>query len=196
MDPSHLGPPQADVLIGQTIGNYLVTQKLGEGGMGRSIWPSTRRSARRSRSRSCTPSSRTNQEVAARFFNEAKAVNDIGHPNIVDIVDFGILQQGHGHPQLVYFIMEYLAGAHARAADPRRVADAARARAVDRAAGRRRARRVAPLRHRPPRPQARQHHPDRRAAARRDFVKLLDFGIAKLTGEQAKGSQPHAHRAS
>ena len=52
----------------------------------------------------------TNQEVAARFFNEAKAVNDIGHPNIVDIVDFGIIQAGVNREQLVYFIMEYLGG--------------------------------------------------------------------------------------
>src|SRR6185369_5322044 len=52
----------------------------------------------------------SNQDVAARFFNEAKAVNDIGHPNIVDIVDFGIIQAGPGREQLVYFIMEYLAG--------------------------------------------------------------------------------------
>ena len=33
MDPQ-AGPSSADILIGQTVGNYLVTQKLGEGGMG------------------------------------------------------------------------------------------------------------------------------------------------------------------
>ena len=57
----------------------------------------------------------TNPEVVERFFNEAKAVNAIGHPNIVDIVDYGVIQTGpRGRDQLVYFIMEYLVGADAR----------------------------------------------------------------------------------
>jgi hypothetical protein len=30
-------------------------------------------------------------EIINRFFNEAEAVNDIQHPNIVDIIDFGTL---------------------------------------------------------------------------------------------------------
>ena len=33
------------------------------------------------------------EDIVSRFFNEAKAVNDIGHPNIVDIVDFGMLTE-------------------------------------------------------------------------------------------------------
>ena len=36
----------------------------------------------------------SNPDVVARFFNEAKAVNDIAHPNIVDIIDYGVLTTG------------------------------------------------------------------------------------------------------
>src|SRR5690606_3921633 len=54
----------------------------------------------------------SNPEVAERFFTEAKAVNAIGHPNIVDVVDYGVLETTgpSGRDRLVYFIMEYLHG--------------------------------------------------------------------------------------
>src|SRR5690606_19043244 len=48
-------------------------------------------------------------EVVSRFFTEAKAVNDIQHPNIVDIIDYGALAQDDG-TQAVYFMMEFLDG--------------------------------------------------------------------------------------
>jgi len=44
-------------------------------------------------------------EIVARFFNEAKAIHMIHHENIVEILDFG--QTADGQP---YFIMEFLAG--------------------------------------------------------------------------------------
>src|SRR5215218_9254882 len=109
MDP-HSGASSPDQIIGQTVGNYLVTQKLGEGGMG-SVYLAEHPSIGKKVALKVLHSEfSTNQEVAARFFNEAKAVNDIGHPNIVDIIDFGIIQAGVNREQLVYFIMEYLAG--------------------------------------------------------------------------------------
>ena len=186
MDPQQ-GPPQPDLLIGQTIGNYLVTQKLGEGGMG-SVYLAEHPSIGKKVALKVLHSEfSTNQEVAARFFHEAKAVNDIGHPNIVDIVDFGILQAAGGRDQLVYFIMEYLAGmtlsqlirAEAPLAPERalgialQVADALSA---SHKCG---------IVHR-------DLKPDNvilmQRGRERDFVKLLDFGIAKLTGGSAAGS--------
>src|SRR5215468_8810131 len=107
MDPQQ--GPQPDLLIGQTIGNYLVTQKLGEGGMGAVYLAEHPTIGKKVALKVLHSEYATNQEVTARFFNEAKAVNDIGHPNIVDIHDFGILQQP-GREPLVYFIMEYLTG--------------------------------------------------------------------------------------
>jgi serine/threonine protein kinase len=186
MDPQQ-GPPQPDLLIGQTIGNYLVTQKLGEGGMG-SVYLAEHPSIGKKVALKVLHSEfSTNQEVAARFFHEAKAVNDIGHPNIVDIVDFGIIQAGPGREQLVYFIMEYLAGVtlshlirtEAPLAPERalmialQVADALSA---SHKCG---------IVHR-------DLKPDNiillQRGRERDFVKLLDFGIAKLTGGSAVGS--------
>ena len=109
MDPQQ-GSQQQDLLIGQTIGNYLVTQKLGEGGMGAVYLAEHPGIGKKVALKVLHNEFSSNQEVAARFFNEAKAVNDIGHPNIVDIHDFGIIQASGRGEQLVYFIMEYLAG--------------------------------------------------------------------------------------
>jgi serine/threonine-protein kinase len=45
------------------------------------------------------------KDIVARFFTEARAIHMIGHPNIVEILDFG--QTPDGQP---YFIMEFLTG--------------------------------------------------------------------------------------
>ena len=186
MDP-HQGPPQPDLLIGQTIGNYLVTQKLGEGGMG-SVYLAEHPSIGKKVALKVLHSEfSTNQEVAARFFHEAKAVNDIGHPNIVDIVDFGIIQAGTGREQLVYFIMEYLAGLtlsqliRAEAPLPPERALTIALQVADALAASHKCGIV-----------HRDLKPDNiilmQRGRERDFVKLLDFGIAKLTGGSAMGS--------
>src|ERR1041384_2430860 len=186
MDPQQ-GPPQPDLLIGQTIGNYLVTQKLGEGGMG-SVYLAEHPSIGKKVALKVLHSEfSTDQEVTARFFHEAKAVNDIGHPNIVDIVDFGIIQAGHGREQLVYFIMEYLAGAtlsqlirSEAPLPPERALSVALQVADALAASHQKG-----IVHR-------DLKPDNiillQRGRERDFVKLLDFGIAKLTGGSAAGS--------
>jgi serine/threonine protein kinase len=186
MDPLQ-GPPQPDLLIGQTIGNYLVTQKLGEGGMG-SVYLAEHPSIGKKVALKVLHSEfSTDQEVTARFFHEAKAVNDIGHPNIVDIVDFGILQAGPGREQLVYFIMEYLAGLtlsqliRAEAPLPPERALGIGLQIADALAASHKCGIV-----------HRDLKPDNiilmQRGRERDFVKLLDFGIAKLTSGGAVGS--------
>lgn len=187
MDPQQgppTGPPQADLLIGQTIGNYLVKQKLGEGGMG-SVYLAEHPSIGKKVALKVLHSEfSSNQDVAARFFNEAKAVNDIGHPNIVDIVDFGIIQAGPSREQLVYFIMEYLAGTtlsqviRSEAPIPPERALSIAIQVGDALAASHKCGIV-----------HRDLKPDNiillQRGRERDFVKLLDFGIAKLTTDQA-----------
>jgi serine/threonine-protein kinase len=186
MDPQQ-GPPQPDLLIGQTIGNYLVTQKLGEGGMGSVYLAEHPAIGKKVALKVLHSEFSTNQDVANRFFQEAKAVNDIGHPNIVDVIDFGILQAGHGREQLVYFIMEYLAGAtlsqliRSEAPLPPERALTIALQVADALSASHKCGIV-----------HRDLKPDNiillQRGRERDFVKLLDFGIAKLTGGSAAGS--------
>src|SRR6266513_5515215 len=95
MDPQQ-GASQPDILIGQTVGNYLVTQKLGEGGMGSVYLAEHPTIGKKVALKVLHAEFSTNPEVAERFFTEAKAVNSIGHPNIVDIVDYGVIQSAGG----------------------------------------------------------------------------------------------------
>jgi len=186
MDPQQ-GPPQPDLLIGQTIGNYLVTQKLGEGGMGAVYLAEHPSIGKKVALKVLHSEFSSNQEVAARFFHEAKSVNDIGHPNIVDIVDFGIIQAGGGREQLVYFIMEYLAGTtlsqviRSEAPLPPERALTIALQVADALSASHKCGIV-----------HRDLKPDNiillQRGRERDFVKLLDFGIAKLTGGSAMGS--------
>jgi serine/threonine-protein kinase len=182
MDAQH-GTPQQDLLIGQTIGNYLVTQKLGEGGMGAVYLAEHPSIGKKVALKVLHSEFSTNQEITARFFNEAKAVNDIGHPNIVDIIDFGIIQAGAHREQLVYFIMEYLGSLtlsqlirDESPLPPERALGIALQVADALAASHR-----CGIVHR-------DLKPDNiilmQRGRERDFVKLLDFGIAKLTSDQ------------
>jgi serine/threonine-protein kinase len=81
MDPQQ-GPPQPDLLIGQTVGNYLVTQKLGEGGMGSVYLAEHPTIGKKVALKILHAEFSNNPEVANRFFTEAKAVNAVGHPNM------------------------------------------------------------------------------------------------------------------
>jgi serine/threonine-protein kinase len=180
MDPQ---PQGHDPLIGQTIGNYRVTQKLGEGGMGSVYLAEHPHIGKKVALKVLHAEFASNQEVVARFFNEARAVNDIGHPNIVDIVDYGVLQGGPTGDRMVYFIMEYLGGRtltqlirNESPLPPERALMIALQVADALAASHRTG-----IIHR-------DLKPDNVMLLQRgresDFVKLLDFGIAKLTTDQ------------
>jgi serine/threonine protein kinase len=182
MDPQQ-GPPQPDHLIGQTIGNYLVTQKVGEGGMGSVYLAEHPTIGKKVALKVLHPEFSGNEGVAERFFNEAKAVNNIGHPNIVDIVDYGVIQTGIvGRERLVYFIMEYLPGntlSHLCRAEaplpPERALSIAMQVADALSASHRQG-----IIHRDLKP---DNVMLQQRGRERDFVKLLDFGIAKLSGD-------------
>src|SRR5437660_10757280 len=96
-------------LIGKSIGNYQIKAKLGEGGMGEVYLGEHPLIGKRVAIKVLLEQMATKEEVVTRFFHEAKAVNDIGHANIVDIIDFGKSRHEDGR-EFFYFVMEYLEG--------------------------------------------------------------------------------------
>src|SRR5688572_13783295 len=103
--------PSQDPLIGAQVGNYQIRSKLGEGGMGSVYLAEHPRIGKKVALKVLHAEFSSNQDVTGRFFNEARAVNDIQHPNIVDIIDYGVIQPGGGGAGgMVYFIMEFLQG--------------------------------------------------------------------------------------
>src|SRR5436190_17719085 len=97
-------------LIGKSIGNYQIKAKLGEGGMGAVYLGEHPLIGKRVAVKVLLEELASKEDIVSRFFNEAKAVNDIGHQNIVDIVDFGKMKSDTGGNDFVYFIMEFLDG--------------------------------------------------------------------------------------
>jgi tRNA A-37 threonylcarbamoyl transferase component Bud32 len=92
-------------VIGRSIGNYRIVRVLGEGGMGTVYLAEHPMIGKRVAVKMLRPDLGTDPGLVSRFFQEAKAVNEIRHPNIVDISDFGHTEDG-----IVYFVMELLEG--------------------------------------------------------------------------------------
>jgi serine/threonine-protein kinase len=100
-------PPEDDVYLepGTQLGEYQIEAKIGEGGMGvvyAAVHPliGKRAAVKVLKAELCR--SAFNVE---RFIDEARVVNKIGHPNIVDVFAFGRTTDGRS-----YFIMEWLKG--------------------------------------------------------------------------------------
>ncbi|MFO0579220.1 MAG: protein kinase [Polyangia bacterium] len=91
--------------IGKTVGSYRILRQLGEGGMGMVFEAMHESIARRVAIKVLHAEYARNPEAARRFFNEARAVNLIEHPSLVQISDFGQLPDG-----TAYLIMELLRG--------------------------------------------------------------------------------------
>ncbi len=90
---------------GRIYGNYVVRGLLGEGGMGVVYAGEHRFLGDRVALKVLHGNFRGDNEVAQRFFHEAKAAREIDHPNVVRILDFG--ESGTGD---LYLVMERLEG--------------------------------------------------------------------------------------
>ena len=97
---------EADPLIGQTLaGRYQIMQKLGEGGMG-AVYLATHNVLEKQVALKVLHGEFARKpDLVERFMQEAKAASRIRHENVIDISDFGATPEG-----LVFFAMELLDG--------------------------------------------------------------------------------------
>jgi len=103
LDLSHIEPQ--DELIGRMIGSYQVVKVLGKGGMGSVYLAQHPVIGSRVAVKFLHPQYATDAKIVDRFFNEAKAVNVIGHDNILKILDLSVTEDNRH-----YFLMEFLNG--------------------------------------------------------------------------------------
>src|SRR3954462_10856583 len=98
-------PPGYELAPGTKLGEYQIESKLGQGGMGvvfAAVHPLIgKRAAIKILKRELC----ADPQTVERFIDEARVVNQIGHPNIVDIFAFGEMPDGRS-----YFVMEWLKG--------------------------------------------------------------------------------------
>jgi eukaryotic-like serine/threonine-protein kinase len=101
-------PPAAaaEPMIGQILDNrYRIVDKLGEGGMGE-VYACEHIGLKKMRAvKLLRPEIVSNEEAVRRFHQEAQSASSIGHRNIIEIVDIGELGDGR-----VYMCMEFLEG--------------------------------------------------------------------------------------
>ena len=178
--------PAADPMIGQTFGGkFKVLRLLGEGGMG-AVYEGEQQlgtTKRKVAVKTLHPHLSRDPNVQARFEREVGTIAELEHPNTIQVYDFGNTPDG-----ILYIVMEFLSG--------KSVAD------VLVAEGPMSAERTGRILQQVCGSLAEAHgrgiiHRDLKPdnvvllerAGQRDFVKVLDFGIAKRSSEEDKNEQ-------
>ena len=99
-------PPIAedDPMIGQRLGNYDITRKIGQGGMG-VVYQARHASLNRLVAIKFLAAQFSADSVyVERFLKEAQAAARLNHPNIISVHDAGVFEE------VYYFVMEYVRG--------------------------------------------------------------------------------------
>jgi Serine/threonine protein kinase len=169
---------QADLLVGQTIGDYRIRERIGTGGMGE-VYLATDIKAGRKAALKLLPTRFTaDGERLKRFQQEARAVVGLNHPNIVTVYEIG---EDHS---IYYIASELIEGETLRQRLTRwpmrtdEVVDVAIQVASALAAAH-----EAGIVHRDIKPENIMVRPD-------GYVKVLDFGIAKLAEQEVPVTMP------
>jgi len=175
------GAPVTDPFIGTIVGErYRIVSRIGVGGMG-AVYRAEHTMMRRDLAiKVLLPELSGKEEFARRFEREAESASRLDHPNIITTTDFGRTNDGS-----LFLAMEFLAGVSLGAAIAAGPMHIDRALAIERqilrgldhahAAG---------VVHRDLKP---ENIMLVERDGQRDVVKILDFGIAKVTEPQSGG---------
>ena len=178
-----LQDPLEDPLVGTVVSDrYRIVRKVGEGGMGAVYQAEHAVIGKRVALKVLFADLTRRNELVARFLQEAKSASRIGHENVIDISDFGQTPEG-----LVYIAMEFLEGQDlGRTLRTDRTMTWPRAQPIlMQIAKALQAAHTQGIIHRDMKPEniflvQREGRPD--------FVKVLDFGIAKVvTSDESDG---------
>jgi len=164
---------QSEVVVGQNVGPYKILSLVGAGGMGEVYLAEDTRLSRRIALKLLPQYFTINAERVWRFEQEARAVSALNHPNIVTIHEIGRVDGTH------FIVTEFVDGQtlRQRMAETRMSLREALDVAVQ-VASALDAAHQAGIVHRDVKPENIMVRPD-------GYVKVLDFGLAKLTERQA-----------
>ena len=167
-------------MIGRIVNNYEIQSLIGEGGMGAVYLARHPVIGRMAAIKVLRAELTHNKALVTRFINEARAVNALRHPSLIDIIDVGVMQDG-----TPYLMMEFLAGENLAAKLGRQTVlpiDEA-LEVISQIADALQAVHQEQIVHRDLKPENLFLVPEK--GTRHGFrVKVLDFGIAKLAGDK------------
>ncbi len=180
---SKIAEQSVDPVIGRTLpGGYCILELVGVGGMGRVYRAEQTALGRTVAVKIIHPHLVGEENAAARFITEARAASRLNHPNSVSIIDFGKTDDGQ-----LYLVMEFLRGRDlARVAFDegplpiRRIASV-----MDQTLAALAEAHHLEIIHRDLKPENIILEPVRSGG---DFVKVVDFGLAKMRVEKTSPS--------
>ncbi|MFO0577981.1 MAG: serine/threonine-protein kinase [Polyangia bacterium] len=173
-------------VIGNTISHYKVVRLLGRGGMGEVYEAVDEALSRHVAIKVLLPQYAAEADVVVRFFNEARSVNLISHPGLVQVFEFGKLPDGGA-----FLVMEYIAGVtlRDRLKESGLLPEIEALQIALQLSSALAAAHAKDIVHRDLKPGNVMLVPDA-VLPTGQRVKLLDFGIAKLGTQSATGDQP------
>jgi serine/threonine-protein kinase len=181
--PLPVAPPSTDLAGTVLADRYRIVKKLGEGGMGSVYLAEHTTINKRLAIKVLSPEYSHKQDLVDRFLQEARAASMIEQENVVEITDFGSTPTGS-----VFFAMEFLNGEDLSSTIKREgplpwtrvrgvMLQICAALSSAHAAG---------IIHRDMKPENCYRI---RRGSNEDFIKVLDFGIAKVQSDEGDGGK-------
>ena len=168
---------QTTSFVGRSLGHYQTLSLIGAGGMGRVYLAEDTRLSRKVALKLLPATFTQDRERVRRFKQEARAASSLNHPNILTIHEIGEASTAEGGAH--YIVSEFVEGETLRALMRGGRLDIDRATAIaEQVASALSVAHEAGIIHRDIKPENVMARPD-------GLVKVLDFGLAKLTEERA-----------